>query len=586
MARILMVLAVAAAAVLLPAAELWAQQTWPQVELARDWRGPGFYLSLVKLFSAWLLFLLWTATTDWVSRDVQEVRKLSYLRWNPIVFGSFVGAFVLLWLIPWFWLGFLVLVAAYAGPLTAYVLIRNRSVAIAERVMTPAHIRHWVATRLNKVGVKMAAEAADPHETGPPVKLFARGAPTDRDNAVRLGLARQAPGLREVRKIIAAALQARATAILLDYTQQGVAVRYMIDGVWLDREATQRETADPALEALKILCGLNAQDRQKRQEGPFAAEFANAKLSGTLAAQGTPTGERAVIQFEEKQAKFETLEQLGMRPKMQEQLKQLLEGPKGFVLFSAIPAGGLRTTMNLAIRGMDRLMRDFAGLEEETNRYEPIDNIAIQTYKTAAGESPAGLLVKLFRTEPNVVVVRDLVNGETVKLLCQWILEEGRMALGSIRAKDSAEALLRVLALGAPAVELAKATTVVLNQRLVRKLCEKCKEAYPPPPEVLQQLGIPAGRVQSLYRPRQPNPEVKQKPCEECGEVGYRGRVAIYEMLVVGDNVRKTLAAGPKLDLLRAAARKDGMRTLQEEGVLLVARGVTSLPELMRVMKS
>ena len=120
---------------------------------------------------------------------------------------------------------------------------------------------------------------------------------------------------------------------------------------------------------------------------------------------------------------------------------------------------------------------------------------------------------------------------------------------------------------------------------MVRKLCDACKEAYAPTPQVLQQLGIPEGRVQAFYRPFQPNPQEPKEPCQACGGIGYLGRTAIFEIMVVGDTLRKTLAANPKPDLLRQAARREGMKSLQEEGILLVARGVTSLPELMRVMK-
>ena len=160
------------------------------------------------------------------------------------------------------------------------------------------------------------------------------------------------------------------------------------------------------------------------------------------------------------------------------------------------------------------------------------------------------------------------------------------MIIGTIRAKDCAEAIYRVLALGVPPAELAKALTLVVGQRLVRKLCESCKEGYVPPPQLLHQLGIPEGRVQAFYRPPQPSADnAKQEPCQECGAIGYFGRTAVFELLTVGDAVRKVLAGTPKLDLIRQAARKDGMSSLQEEGVLLVAKGVTSLPELMRVLK-
>lgn len=568
--------------------ELLAQGAgqWPAFPLRQGWSGPGIYLSLGKLLSAWLLFLLWVHTTDWVSRDVQDT-KLGYQRWNPIVFGSFMAGFVVLWLVPVFWIGFGLLLIAYAAPLASYVVYRNRKMPAHERVMTPDHLRHWFAARLAVLGVKIQAEPEDPHATGPPVILTARGGPTERDENARLLLARQAPGFRDARQLLADALFRRADAMMLDYTQEAVAVRYMVDGVWHNGQPCPREQGDPALEALKILCGLNPQDRQSRQEGTFSAQYkgpsALEQYAVNLSSQGTTTGERVLLQFEGKKAKFDTLESLGMRQKMEEQLRELLARESGLVLFSAIPGGGLRTTMTIALRSTDRFMREFVGIEEEKNRYEAVENIPVVTYSAQQGQSPASILTDVFHQEPNVVVVRDLVDGETVRMMCEEI-RKNRLFISTIRAKDCAEALLRVLALKVPPEDFAQGVTAVLNQRLIRKLCEFCKEAYAPPPQVLQQLGIPEGRIQAFYRPRQPteeNPEI----CPECAGIGYVGRTAIFELLVVDDTVRKVLANSPKLDLLRQAARRAGMRTLQEEGILLVAKGVTSLPELMRVLK-
>jgi type II secretory ATPase GspE/PulE/Tfp pilus assembly ATPase PilB-like protein len=118
-------------------------------------------------------------------------------------------------------------------------------------------------------------------------------------------------------------------------------------------------------------------------------------------------------------------------------------------------------------------------------------------------------------------------------------------------------------------------------------LCEKCKEAYPPPPEVLKQLGLPPGTIEALYRtPTVPiDPKHPDVVCDLCNGIGYYGRTAIFELLVVDDTIRQVLTTAPKLENLRAAARKMKHRGLQEEGVLLVARGVTSIQELLRVLK-
>jgi type II secretory ATPase GspE/PulE/Tfp pilus assembly ATPase PilB-like protein len=583
MFRLLLMLAVLMALLTLGVGLLCAEEAakWDAVPLpAKDWRGPGHYLSGIKVLVCWLIFLAWVWTSDWVNRDLQSIRKLSYLRWNPIIAGSFFGAYLLLWVVPAFWFGFPLLVIAYVAPLSTYLLYRNSQVHPSQRVLTPAHLRQRLSQRLAKVGVKMAAEARDPHEKGPPLKLLAHGGPTERDEQIRLISARQSPGMREAREILAGGLSCRATAVMLDYSPQAVALNYLVDGVWLNRENEDRQKADPALETLKLLCGLNPQDRQSRQEGTFAAEYEGTRYTATLACQGTKTGERAIVQLEEKQVRFASLEELGMRDKMQKQLNEVMDLPQGMVLFSALPANGLRTTVNVALRGTDRLMREFMAVEEETNRYEEIENVPVTTYDAAAGQTLAEVLPKVFRAEPNAVVVRDLTDGEAVGLLCHEVRNQ-RLIFSTIRAKDGTDALLRVLALKVPPAEFAKAVAGVLSQRLVRKLCEACKEAYAPPPEILKQLGIPEGRVPSFYRP----PQKPEKVCRQCTGIGYLGRTAIFELLVVGDTVRKVLATSRKPDLLRSAARKDGMRSLQEEGVLLVAKGVTSLPELMRVLK-
>jgi len=174
-----------------------------------------------------------------------------------------------------------------------------------------------------------------------------------------------------------------------------------------------------------------------------------------------------------------------------------------------------------------------------------------------------------------------------VAALCKELTTTERLVIGTVRARDAAEALLRVLVLGVPPADFARQASAVLCQRLLRKLCDKCKEAYAPPPQVLQQLGIPEGRVRAFFRPPQPKPTdtARKETCRECGGAGYLGQTALFEILVLDDALRKALAAGPKLDVLRQAARKAGMKSFQEEGVLMVARGVTSLQELMRVLK-
>ena len=564
-----------------PAEPLLAQEGAGGISLQSGWDGPGLYFSLLKIAAAYILFMMWVYTTDWVSTDAQEL-KLQYRRWNPVVFGTFLGAFMLVWVLPWFAASYPLLVIAYVAPLASYVVHRNKQVHTSERVLTSSHIKFWLAGRMAVFGVNVDTEEKDPHESGPPVILTAMGGASERDDNVNLLSARQAPGFRDVRQLVADALFRRGDSIMLDFTQQAATVRHMIDGVWHADDPIEREIADPMLESLKTLCGLDANDRQKRQEGTFLADYQSVKFGASFASQGTKTGERVIIKLEGDRTQFEALGDVGMRPKMQEKLRELLGEKQGFVLFSALPAAGLRSTVNVALRGCDRFTREFMAVEDEANRYEAVENIAMITYDSAKGEKQIEVLSKFFLQEPNVAVIRDLDSKETVSTVCDEVFNE-RILVSTIRAKDSADALVRVLALGVPPAKLGKSITAVVNQRLIRKLCENCKVQYAPTPKVLKQLGIPEGRVQAFHRP--PQETEIEEICPECGGIGYYGRTAIFELSVIDDSARRVLASSPDADTLRQALRKAGMQSLQQEGIVLVAKGITSLPELMRVLK-
>jgi type II secretory ATPase GspE/PulE/Tfp pilus assembly ATPase PilB-like protein len=593
--RIVLIIAAVIVVFAVSANWAWAVETnWPAFDKptpnpGENFRSAGFYMSWVKIVMAWLVFLAWVRSTDWISIDIQELnlKELNYLMWNPIVFGTFMFAFILLWLLPmYFSIGFILLLIAYITPLTTYVILRNSLVDNDRRVFTSEHLRFWFASHLTRVGMKVDPEKPDPRVGNSAVTLKAFGG-DERTNNTRLLLSRQSPGFFISQEIVADGLANRCTAIMLDCTQQGAAVNIMVDGVWLPRPPRDREQADPIVESLKILCGLDQQDRQNLQSGKFLALYEKSKRIVVFNSQGTPTGERILLQLEETAIRFKSLDDLGMRVKMQGQLKELLESSKGIVLLSAMPGDGLRSTTDVALQTCDRFVREFIAIEEESSTYRRVENVPVTFYKKAEDQTPATILPKLLRTQPEVVVVRDIVNTETLNILCE--ASSDKLIISTIRAKDCVEAIWRTLSMGVQPADFAEHISAVLCQRLVRKLCNDCMEAYVPPPQVLLQLGIPEGRIEAFYRPKQPPQEPDPKnpyvPCATCNGIGYMGRTAIFELLVVGETVRKALVSNPNPDLLRRAARKDSMKSMQEEGILLVAKGVTSLPELLRVLK-
>jgi type II secretory ATPase GspE/PulE/Tfp pilus assembly ATPase PilB-like protein len=547
-------------------------------------RGPGHYYSLIKIGLYWLLFLLWIKTTSWVNQDCQK-NKLDWMRWNTLVFGAFMVFFALSWILPWFWLGFPLLVFAYIVPLILYILFRNQKVMMDEKVMTVAHIRFLLSIALGKVGVKIEAERQAAWQKGPALELFGEGGETERDDRANILAARQLPAFNDARGLLAESLARRGDAVMLEYAKESVTIRYMIDGVWHNDEPQDRETYDPILDVYKTLSGLNPKERRGKQKSAFGIKYDRGQFHATIVCQGVKTGERVVIQLESTKVPFDSLDDLGMRPGMQEKILERLSDKSGVVVFSGMPATGLRSSTSVLLQKTDRFTREFMAIEDSASLYESVENIATRFYSlsenTPEDEQLNNVMTKTMRMMPDVLVMRDWVNGEVADKLCDDAVLNEHLIIGTIRAKDSAEAILRVLALQTTPKKFAKSLTAVLNQRLIRKLCDECKEAYAPTPQVLKQLGIPAGRVEAFYRP----PQEPDKICPKCSGVGYYGRTAIFELLLVNDEIRDLIAQSAKTELIRKASRKAGMHNLQSEGIVLVAKGVTSLPELMRVMK-
>jgi type II secretory ATPase GspE/PulE/Tfp pilus assembly ATPase PilB-like protein len=548
------------------------------------WRSNRPYVSWIKLVGLWLLFVVWVKSADWVNRDTQ-IFDLSYGKWNPIQFFPFALLYLLLtFIIANFWVALGVLAVVYLATFIPYVVTRNKAVEQHQKVFTPEWFRYELATVLNKVGVKMEAERKADYEKGAPVDLMAISAKDERDNQMNLISARQSPGYLLVKELIADMADRRSDRVILDFTQQAVVGRQHIDGVWHNSEGRDRESGDVMLAVMKTLANLNASERRKKQEGKFGAKYKDHAYVCPIVSQGVTTGERVVVQLlGGYQRSFKHYDDLGMRSKTAEQWARLMTLDKGMLIISSTPEGGLTTLTDVSLMETDRLLRDFVSIEEANHRERELENIEVTTYDASKGETPATILPSLIRKYPNVYVLRDFSDTEASKLLINEARDDDRLIITNVHAKDAPEALLRMLQLKVPQRDFAMVVTAVLCTRLIRRLCDACKVGYAPTPDLLKKLGIPQGKVEALYRV--PKPEEVDKPCKECAGMGFKGRVGLFELLVVDDKIREILVKAPKIDLLRKAARLAGMRPFQEEGLLLVAKGVTSLAELQRVLK-
>jgi len=581
MARVL-ISGVSLLIVLTSSAIVSAQQTWPSYPLDghRIVRGPGSYFAWWKLLLLWLLFLLWVKTMDWINRDTQLL-KLNHNLWNSINFFPFFVSFLIVALSLPFAIGYSVIMLAWLAPLAVYIFQRNASVEQHEKVLTVNHVRYLFAKVGQSIGMKIDTEKKAQHELGAPVNFQATSGLSDSKNQANMIQARQSEGFVNAKEVIADTLDRRGTKIMLDAESERVTVRYQIDGVWHEADPMEREVGDPTIGVFKRLSNTDPDESRKRQTGEFTVQYKDQKCRAILTSQGTKKGERTIIHLSVDGLAFDSMEEAGMRQGSRDRLKELLESPQGIILFTSVPGGGLSTTVALAGRMSDRYMRDFTSFQD-INRPEPVaDNVAITTFDSKRDQVTESL-VTVFRKDPDVVFIHELPDKEISEVICERAAE-GKLILTTIPAKEAVESLLRVLLLKVSPKAFAKNVVGVVNQRLIRKLCEECKEEYAPSAELRKKLRLPGERVPTLFRP--PTPDDDQPICDACGGLGYVGRTSIFELMKVDDSIREALIKQPKLEVLRRVSREAGNMNLQEEGILLVAQGITSLQELTRVLK-
>lgn len=405
---------------------------------------------------------------------------------------------------------------------------------------------------------------------------------------------RQGPGYLIAGGQLAHAIGSRATHILMDFSQNACAMRYQIDGNWEQLPPLDRESGDAMLYALKQLCSMNPADRRGAQKGELGLKVKKDKYELTVQSQGVPTGERVICRITAEKVPFDNLSDLGMRDKMIEQFKEQLNGNGNVVLLTAKKGEGVTTLWNVAINAADRLIRDFQSFEPEDAPDPEIINVTQNFFGGETGKTELEVVQRMVLREPDVLVFPNPPAPEALEVCIEKVVEEDRQIIHRATADSAVGALLSFLARYPESRNLlAERFGAVLHQRLIRRLCDNCKVGFEPPPQLLAQLGIPAGRVPVMYQPFIPPPVEEQvdeqgrpapiTPCHICGGRGYFGRIGVFELLRPGEEFRAALAKTNDATQLFSIAKKEGHRGIQAEAVLSVARGLTSLDELKRV---
>ncbi len=582
MTRPLLALAAFLGVLLFLAADLSAAET-PALVLAQApnvQRGTGFYLNLYKFIPVLVVYLLWAWSTHWVEVDTKELNNLKFGIWNSVVFFSGVLGLFLVFAIPIYAIGVSLLAILYLVPIFVYVYARNQTVPDDQKVLTPYHFGELANDMLFRLGTKplFNRDVTSADRAGPPITFIGKSQGTNREDPSRVSQAEESHSFMAAKELVYDAVLRRATDIHLEPTTEQVSVRYRIDGILHSAEPFDRSTGDAVVNVFKVLSAMDISEKRKPQDGSFGAKLQARDLDFRVATSGSKAGEKLVMRILDNSSSVTKLEDLGMRPKLVEQVRGVVTQPHGMFLCCGPTGAGKSTTLYASLREIDRYQKNIITVEDPIE-YQ-LDNITQMEINTKSGQTFATSLRSILRQDPDVIMIGEIRDQETASIACQ-AANTGHMVFSTVHSNDAVTALFRLLDLGVEPFMMASALSAVLAQRLVRLLCEACKEPYKPKPEFLKKANLPAEKVDVFYR----RPENPEQVCQQCGGTGYFGRTGIYEMMVVTEAMRDMIRENPSINKIKAEARKGGMIYLQEDGLRQVIQGRTSIEELMRVVK-
>ena len=543
-------------------------------------------LSFLKLGLIVLIFLPWVWYVDSINRDTLQFGDKTNLLpelWSPILVGSFLVGLLAVLFVPIFWAGFpFYAIAALVPPITYSFMRRSRASDDA--------VAKAIQSRRNAAGDEYVVEEL-PQDDGAEV-AFSTGGADSTEKQGRLIRGRQSEEFPTVKNLIHDAQFKRAEQLMMDCGRDGARLRMLVDGVWHPAPPMEREMSDGVVTSIKDLAGLNPADRRSEQNGTLGvkSEFGKAKLD--IRTQGVSTGERVFIQFVQAKKDIMRLDELGMFPDMVKKLSESLNTP-GITIISAPAGHGLTSSWQGAIASSDRLTRDCVGFYDQDETESDLENIVPKPYNTAAGETSFESLQKILLSQPDAIIVPTVADSQTMDLLVQEANEQERAIITRAQASSAAEAFLRTYAISKDRNAFLTAAKTATCQRLVRRLCDDCRVQVRVKPEMIQKLGGNPKKQGSLfnqYKLPPPAQRVDEKgqpiefpPCTTCGGAGYIGRIAVFEMLQLDDQLRAVIRKQPQPAAIEAAAVKLGKTPLINQAYKLVLLGVTSIAEVQRV---
>jgi type II secretory ATPase GspE/PulE/Tfp pilus assembly ATPase PilB-like protein len=517
------------------------------------------------------MFLGWLPIVNWVNTDAQAVRtKVKF--WTIIVAVTGAISLVVLLMVPMFLVGLLVYIIALGACVMAYIIHRNSMVADFERVFT--------------IGSMKSAFVNQDKKTAKLSKGIVFVTANKNDVPLPKAKSPELLGFSVLCDIIDDSLWRRTSDIVFKPQGQEYSVTYKIDGVACKQSPRSKEEIEYALQFIKQVADLDIQEKRKPQTGQFWTTKDSVKTSWDVTTAGSTAGEQFIITKSEQYLAMK-LDDIGLNPKQLEALKTIRNIPSGTVIISGPPKSGVTTTFYSMIRNHDPFMNGINTLEKKLSA--TLDNITQHIYELGdtGAKSYSETLRRILRMGPDIVAVEGCQDADLGKLTAN-AANDGKIMHVTMNTSGVLQAVgLWIKQVGDRNLA-ADTLAAVINQRLVRKLCDECKQAYKPNADLLRKFNIPANKEVIFYRTGEIEYDKHGKPllCEKCQGTGFYGRTAIFECIVLDDKLRQAIKQAKSMQEIGSHFRRAGMLYIQEESIKRVAKGITAINEVIRELSS
>jgi type IV pilus assembly protein PilB len=383
-----------------------------------------------------------------------------------------------------------------------------------------------------------------------------------------------APIVKLVNSIITRGVRERASDIHIEPQEKDLRVRYRIDGVLQEVMRSPKSIQPGLISRFKIMAGLDIAEKRKPQDGHCSLTVSGKVYDFRVATLPTIYGERVVLRILAKESVLFDLDKLGFLPDSLEKFKNAYTKPYGAILITGPTGSGKSTTLYATLNVLNTPEKNIVTIEDPVEyRLPGINQVQVNP---KIGFTFARGLRAILRTSPDIVMVGEIRDRETAEIAIEAALT-GHLVFSTLHTNDAPSAISRLIEMGIEPFLVASAIDCVQAQRLARRLCAECKEPYKPTKKALEEIGFPLedGEIPTLYRP---------KGCSKCNGTGYKGRIGIYEVMLVSETIERLAVEKATAEQIKKVALEEGMRTLRMDGFEKVRMGITSIEEVLRVV--